>query len=117
MPSERIKRMQRVVDRISEKRHRPNQEAQNRQPLARAPIEDQDDKGYDRIMAEARATTRGLAVVVLAIGLTIAYWVWPDGITERTLASITFGALLRTIASGAIGLVFFVFFAMLWIDR
>lgn len=63
---------------------------------------------------QAQATVRVTAVVILAIGLAVAYWVWPSGITELTLASITFGTLSRAIASGVIALVFFVITAMLW---
>lgn len=62
----------------------------------------------------AQANVRVMAVVFLTIGLAAAYWVWPSGITELTLASITFGALLRAIASGVIALVFCVITAMLW---
>ncbi len=63
---------------------------------------------------QAQATVRAVAVVLLAIGLAAAYWVWPSGITDLTLASITFGALLRAIASGAIAIVSCVITAMLW---
>lgn len=64
--------------------------------------------------AQAQATTRVVALVLLAIGLAAAYWVWPSGITHLTLVSITFGALLRAIASGVIALVSCLITAMLW---
>ena len=63
---------------------------------------------------EAQASVRVIAAIVLAIGLVAAYWVWPSGITDQALAAITFGALLRAIASGAIAVVALVFTAMLW---
>ena len=63
---------------------------------------------------QAQATTRVVAVVLLVIGLAAAYWVWPSGINDLTLASITFGALLRAIASGVIALVSCAMTAMLW---
>jgi hypothetical protein len=54
-----------------------------------------------------------VAAVLLAIGLAIAYWVWPAGITDLTLANITFGVFLRAAASGAIGLVALVMVVMI----
>ena len=64
---------------------------------------------------EAQASTRVTAAILLAIGLAAAYWVWPSGITDTPLGAMTFGALLRAIASGAIALVSFVFALMLWL--
>ncbi len=54
-----------------------------------------------------------MAVAILAIGFAAAYWVWPSGITDLTLASITFGAVLRA-GSGVIALVSCAITAMLW---
>ena len=64
---------------------------------------------------QAQATTRVVAVVFLAIGLLAAYWVWPNGITDLTIASITLGALLRAVGSGVIALASCICAAMLWI--
>lgn len=63
---------------------------------------------------QAQATVRVVAIVLLAIALAAAYWVWPSGITDLTLVSITFGALSRAIASGLIALVSCVITALLW---
>jgi hypothetical protein len=63
---------------------------------------------------QAQAAVRIMAVTFLAIGFPAAYWVWPSGITDLTLASITFGALLRAIGSGVIALVSCAITAMLW---
>lgn len=76
-------------------------------------MDEQDDKFTTN--EQAQGTTRAMAVVFFAIGLAASYWVWPNGITDLSLTSITFGALLRAIASGAIVLVSFVVTAMLWI--
>ena len=48
-----------------------------------------------------------IAFVFLAIGLALAYWIWPSGITDLTLSAITFGAVLRALASCVVVLVFF----------
>ena len=50
-----------------------------------------------------RRIRRG-ALIFLAIGWAIAYWVWPDGITDLTFAQITLGGFLRVLASAAIAL-------------
>lgn len=63
---------------------------------------------------EAQASVRIIAAIILAIGFVAAYWVWPGGITDQTLAAITFGGLLRAIASGAIAVAALVVAAMLW---
>jgi predicted negative regulator of RcsB-dependent stress response len=63
---------------------------------------------------EAQASVRLIAAIILAVGLVAGYWVWPTGITDLTLASITFGTLLRAIAAGVIVVGSLVFTAMLW---
>ena len=65
---------------------------------------------------EAQRTTRAIAIALLVLGLAAAYWAWPAGITSLPLASVTFGALLRAIASGVISLVTVGIFAALWAD-
>lgn len=64
---------------------------------------------------QAQSTVQVMAVVLFAIGLAAAYWVWPSGITDLTLSTITFGALLRAIASGVIVLASCAIAVMLWI--
>jgi hypothetical protein len=63
---------------------------------------------------EGKDLARIIAIIILVIGLSAAYWVWPSGITELTLASMKFGALLRAIASGLIVIVFSVISAKVW---
>ena len=53
----------------------------------------------------AQRVVWAVASVLLGIGWIVAYWVWPSGITDLPLASITFGELLRAIASGVIALI------------
>ena len=76
-------------------------------------MSDQDGKFITN--EQAQAATRKVAVIVLVVGLAVACWVWPDGITALPLSSITLGALLRAIASGSIGLIFLFIAAMFWI--
>jgi hypothetical protein len=57
---------------------------------------------------------RILGLVVLGIGLAVAYWAWPTGITETPLGSMTLGMFLW--ASAAIGCAAFSFwfFVITW---
>jgi len=64
---------------------------------------------------EAQRTTRIVAVIYFAIGLVIAYFVWPSGVTEVPLSSVTVGGWLRMLASGAITLAFLYGAGLLWI--
>lgn len=57
-----------------------------------------------------------IAAVLFGIGLAIAYWVWPDGITDIPLAQITFGGLLRAAASSVITLAGLYMAALLLMD-
>ena len=63
---------------------------------------------------KADSTARAFGVVLLCMGVGIAYLVWPSGITDTTLAAMTFGALLRAVAAIAIGVVSLVAAAMFW---
>lgn len=71
---------------------------------------------YNLTNDENQAITRKFAAILFGIGLSIAYWVWPDGITNLTLSQIRFGALLQAGASSAIALVALVIAFFLWID-
>lgn len=64
----------------------------------------------------AQASVRVMAVILFCIGLAIAYWVWPAGITNIPLVQITFGALLWAAASAAITLATLIMAALLWIN-
>jgi hypothetical protein len=52
--------------------------------------------------------------VVLALGLAFAYWIWPTGITNLPLASITLGALLQAVSSVLTALVSLWIAVSLW---
>jgi hypothetical protein len=56
------------------------------------------DELSDEKKAKKRVT-RELALVLPAIALTIAYLLWPDGITDLTLGQIPLGGLLRALGS------------------
>lgn len=71
--------------------------------------------GKIRTNEQAQSAVQIMAVIFLAIGLAAAYWVWPSGITDLTLSTITFGVLLRAIVSGVIALASCIITAMLWI--
>lgn len=53
-------------------------------------------------------------IISIAIGGAITYWIWPVGITDLPLAQITFGALLRVIASCITSFITFMFVAHAW---
>ena len=44
---------------------------------------------------QARATTAIVGIILLGIALGIAYWIWPEGITDLPLGAITLGQFLR----------------------
>lgn len=60
-----------------------------------------------------RATVRAVGTIVLAIGLASAYLIWPNGVTDLPLGSISFGAFLRAIGAGVVAVVFCVVALML----
>jgi len=64
----------------------------------------------------AQTTARVLSAVLFGIGLIAAFWVWPAGITNLTLANITLGVLLKAATSGAITLAALVMGVLLWIE-
>ena len=63
---------------------------------------------------QAQATTRFVALIFLAIGWSIAYWVWPNGIMDVPIGGITVGTLLQAIASGVIALFALFLAVLLW---
>jgi hypothetical protein len=65
--------------------------------------------------AEARARMRLLALVLFPLGMALAYWLWPDGITDRTLGSITLGELLEAGAAAFLAIVVPIFSVFLCI--
>ena len=65
---------------------------------------------------QAQRTTRWIAAVLFAIGLVIAYAVWPAGVVDQPLGAVTFGALLRSIGAVIVVLGALFVAAMLWIE-
>lgn len=65
--------------------------------------------------ADAQATSLFAIVVLLCIGLAIAFWIWPTGVTDLSLAAATIGELLRAIASVVITIVSFALVVLLWL--
>lgn len=64
----------------------------------------------------AHAVSRAIGTVLLAIGWAAAYWVWPTGIMDAPLGSVTVMASLRMLGAGAL-VVFALYTAvMLWIE-
>ena len=61
-----------------------------------------------------RSTTRTIAVVIMTIGLGIAYLVWPSGVLDIPIGSMPFGSFLRVLGAGVI-VVAFAFMALLTI--
>ena len=61
----------------------------------------------------ARNTAWAVGAIVFAIGLAVAYWIWPSGIADIPLGSIAFGSLLRAIGAGVVAVAFFVLALML----
>lgn len=60
-----------------------------------------------------RATALTVGAIVMAIGLAVAYLIWPSGITDLPLGSIAFGSLLRAIGAGVVAVAFFILGLML----
>ena len=54
-------------------------------------------------------------IVILVVGLSIAYWVWPTGTVELPLASLTIGTVLRMLASAAFAVASLFASVHLWI--
>jgi hypothetical protein len=54
-------------------------------------------------------------LVLLCIGLGLAYFVWPAGVSDTPLGAMTFGALLRAIVAIGISVAALVVALMFWI--
>ncbi len=70
---------------------------------------------HEEAIASQRTADRvacGFGFAFLAGGCVVAYWVWPAGVTDLTLAAITFGQVLRAIGSAVAVLVGLVLAAM-----
>lgn len=68
----------------------------------------EDDQGgmtYAEALADRRRLQSGMrtsGAILFAIGLAVAYWVWPTGITDLPIASVPFGSFLRVIGAVAV---------------
>jgi len=78
--------------------------------------DEDNEKLQERIRLAQQANINAMIAgfVILAIGLAIAYFVWPSGMLDRTLSSITVGELLRAIAAGAVIVFFFMMAMLMW---
>jgi hypothetical protein len=66
----------------------------------------------EQVQAEikkTRLTGYVFAGFELAVGFGIAYWLWPTGIADVPLSSITLGALLRALGAIIVGLIALIF--------
>jgi hypothetical protein len=63
-----------------------------------------------------QAVNAGIAAVLVATWLAIAYMVWPTGITSLSIGAIALGAGLKTIASSAMALGVAHLGSRLWVD-
>jgi len=61
-------------------------------------------------------STRVVALVLLAAGLSIAYWIWPSDIDFRALGLITYGDLMRALGAVAYAVSSLCIVAILWGD-
>ena len=63
---------------------------------------------------EAQRTTRVVGFVILAIGAIAAYFIWPSGIGDVPVASLTLGMLAKAAGSVAVLLVALGIAGALW---
>jgi hypothetical protein len=80
-------------------------------PGARAPVDDAFTTNE-----EAQRSVRWIAIAFLAIGWGLAWWVWPSGVADAPLASITVRDALWMLASGVLGLATLYGFWLLWVE-
>lgn len=59
---------------------------------------------------------RPMATVMLVLGIGIAYWVWPDGITDRPFADIPLSDLVQAAGSLLVGLLTVGVAVRAWLD-
>lgn len=50
--------------------------------------------------AERAVETIFVAVMLIAVGGGIAFWMWPDGAMDTPMAALTVGTILRIIGAG-----------------
>lgn len=63
----------------------------------------------------AQRRERVMAAIILVLGWTIAYWLWPTGIGDSALSQVSLTGVVRLLASTVTGIVFSVLAAVLWL--
>ena len=63
---------------------------------------------------QADRTARAFGVFLACLGIGVAYLVWPPGVLDATLGTITLGALIRALAAVTIGIASVFVAAMFW---
>ena len=64
----------------------------------------------------ARRIARVVVTVLLVIGLGLAYWVWPAGITDMPLRDVPLGTLLWAIGAVLVALLTIAIVVRAWRD-
>lgn len=64
----------------------------------------------------ARRLTRPVVTVLLLVGLALAFWVWPEGITDKPFGDVSLSELLEAGAAVLVGLFTFAVVARAWLD-
>jgi integral membrane sensor domain MASE1 len=60
--------------------------------------------------------TRPVVTVLLAMGIGIAYWVWPDGITDKSFGDIPASDLVQAAGAVLVGLFTVAVAVRAWFD-
>ena len=63
---------------------------------------------------QAETTSQLIAVVLLVVGWVVAWLIWPTGVMDMPLASVTVLAFLRMLGAGVVVLFTLYGAAMLW---
>lgn len=64
----------------------------------------------------AHTMARPVVTALLAVGLGLAYWVWPEGITDKAFAEVALSELLEAAASVLVGLFTLGVVVRAWLD-
>jgi hypothetical protein len=77
------------------------QSAESRRGIV-APMDEEERERRLPTNEEAQRSVRVIAVIFFAIGLVIAYFVWPSGVMDQPHGSVTVRAWLRMLAAAAV---------------
>jgi hypothetical protein len=80
------------------------------------PLADRQGPMSDVHAGETQRSTRVVAIVLLAAGLSIAYWIWPSDIDFRALGLITYGDVMRAVGAVVYAVSSLCIVAILWGD-